>query len=260
MYLSVLHSRPLSCVQTTLVRCWKCPTPGAREVPILLAAKVALTGINKTTTACVVSPPPLARPWRAPARMFELRARDGALFAHASADDHQGTPFHIKCVTWRGAQSGEDDRGVRQRRHRRALGSRAWDDLMAKLAQNNFNAIRFTVNHLSILRNEAMDDFGDIDTAKNLWFAGMRYVSMLRAVAERAAAHRTVCSSSWLLDGLPRAIPWAPTANVALPVCGIASIAVATTGAGKCRSAACCKAGRRQPKDCAGSGTLWAST
>ena len=120
--------------------------------------------------------------------MFELRARDGALFAHASADDHQGTPFHIKGVTWRGAESGEDDRGE-TKAPPQGLRQQSLDDLMAKLAQNNFNAIRFTVNHLSILRNEAMDDFGDIDTAKNPWFAGMRYVSMLRAVAERAAAH-----------------------------------------------------------------------
>ena len=51
------------------------------------------------------------------------------------------------------------------------------DELLAKLARNKFNTIRLTVNHLSIQRNEAMNDYGDLDVAKNPWFAGNRYVS-----------------------------------------------------------------------------------
>ena len=69
------------------------------------------------------------------------------------------------------------------------------DELLAKLARNKFNAIRLTVNHLSILRNEAMTDYGDLDVAKNPWFAGNRYVSCPalypKGSASRGAARAT---------------------------------------------------------------------
>ena len=69
------------------------------------------------------------------------------------------------------------------------------DELLAKLARHKFNAIRLTVNHLSILRNEAMTDYGDLDVAKNPWFAGNRYVSCPalypKGRASRGAARAT---------------------------------------------------------------------
>ena len=75
------------------------------------------------------------------------------------------------------------------------------DELLAKLARNKFNTIRLTVNHLSIQRNEAMNDYGDLDVAKNPWFAGNRYVSCpaLRAKgrASRGAARATPPAFSW---------------------------------------------------------------
>ena len=120
--------------------------------------------------------------------MFELRAHDGGLYVHSPADEHHGTPFYIKGVTWRGMESGEDRRGE-TKAPPSGLVQQSLDDLLVKLARNKFNAIRLTVNHLSILRNEAMNDYGDIDSAKNPWFAGTRYISLLRAIAERAAAH-----------------------------------------------------------------------
>ena len=120
--------------------------------------------------------------------MFELRAHDGGLTAHSSARDQHGTPFYLKGVTWRGMESGEDRRGE-TKAPPSGLVQQSLDDLLAKLARNKFNAIRLTVDHLSILRNEAMDDYGDLDVAKNPWFAGNRYVSLLRAIAVRAAAH-----------------------------------------------------------------------
>ena len=120
--------------------------------------------------------------------MFELRAHDGGLTAHSSSHDEHGTPFYIKGVTWRGMESGEDRRGE-TKAPPHGLVQQSLDDLLAKLARHKFNTIRLTVDHLSILRNEAMDDYGDVDRAKNPWFAGNRYVSLLRAIAVRAAAH-----------------------------------------------------------------------
>ena len=120
--------------------------------------------------------------------MFELRAHDGGLTAHSSNHDEHGTPFYIKGVTWRGMESGADRRGE-TKAPPHGLVQQSLDDLLAKLARHKFNTIRLTVDHLSLQRNEAMDDYGDVDRAKNPWFAGNRYVSLLRAIAVRAAAH-----------------------------------------------------------------------
>ena len=75
------------------------------------------------------------------------------------------------------------------------------DELLAKLARNKFNTIRLTVNHLSIQRNEAMNDYGDLDVAKNPWFAGNRYVSCPalrpKGGSSRGSARATAPAFSW---------------------------------------------------------------
>jgi endoglucanase len=118
--------------------------------------------------------------------MFELLARDGGLYAR-EAPEEDGSPFYIKGVTWRGAEGGEDKAGETSAPPH-GLRQRDLDSLLRELARNKFNALRLTVNNLAMLRNELVQD-GDFDRELNPSLVGQRYLSMLRVVAERAAAH-----------------------------------------------------------------------
>ena len=104
--------------------------------------------------------------------MLELRARAGGLYLHSGPGD-EGRRFHLKGVTWTGADGGDDIHG---QTHAPPHGLLEWsiDDLLRKLAQHKFNTIRIAVNLLAMLRDEKMhlDDRLDIDREKNPWMAG----------------------------------------------------------------------------------------
>ena len=129
-----------------------------------------------------------------------LTVASGTQFSTRPEED--GSPFYIKGVTWRGAEGGEDKAGETSAPPH-GLRQRDLDSLLRELARNKFNALRLTVNNLAMLRNELVQDV-DFDRELNPSLVGQRYLSMLRVVAERAAAHGllVVVAATRLAPGL----------------------------------------------------------